>query len=64
MKRIRGISEGGEEDKIKEWRATREREKETEEGERGEGSGRWGFGVFTLSFPVSSSKYLSNSIIS
>lgn len=43
VKRIRGISEGGEEDKIKEWRATREREKETEEGERGEGSGQWQF---------------------
>lgn len=29
------------------------REKETKGGKRGEGSRRWGFGVFSLSFPNS-----------
>lgn len=47
------MSEEGEKEKIRKQRDDKgERTKEIEEGERGEGSGKWVFGVSSLSFPI------------
>lgn len=48
------MSKRGKEEKI----GTRERQKETKGGVRGEGRGRWRFGIFSLSFLILSGKYL------